>query len=327
MVKVAILDDYAGGALTLADWSAVKGLAEIQVFDRHLSDTEIVETLQSFDVICTLRERTCLPKAVLDHLPALKVIVVTDDHVRTIDYKAAAARGIQILEARAPDNLPSAPNSTAEFVWGLILATVRHIPSEAARLRQGKWQHTLGEPLAGKTLGLVGLGKIGSRISHFARAFDMQVVAWSQNLTAEAAERAGARRVEKDALFREADVVSIHYVLSDRSRGLVGAPELAAMKPTAYLINTSRGPIVDESALVSVLRAKKIAGAGLDVFDEEPLPENHPFTQLENVTATPHLGFVTRPAMRRFYAGTALAVAAYANGGPLPLLSTASLTR
>ena len=327
MVKVAILDDYANAALTLADWSAVKDLADVQVFDRHLSDAEIVPTLQTFEIICTLRERARLTKAVLDQLPGLKAIVVTDAHVRTIDYAAAEARGIQILEARAPDNLPSAPSSTSEFVWGLILATLRHIPAEATRLREGKWQHTLGEPLAGKTLGLVGLGKIGSTIAHYACAFDMQVLAWSQNLTAEAAERSGARRVDKDTLFREADVVSIHYVLSDRSRGLVGAAELGAMKPTAYLINTSRGPIVDEKALVSALRERKIAGAGLDVFDEEPLPKDHPLTQLENVTVTPHLGFVTRPAMRRFYAGTALAVTAYVNGSTLPLLSAASLTR
>jgi phosphoglycerate dehydrogenase-like enzyme len=204
---------------------------------------------------------------------------------------------------------------------------LRHIPSEATRLREGKWQHTLGEPLAGKTLGLVGLGKIGSKIAHYARAFDMQVLAWSQNLTADAAEGAGARQVDKDTLFREADVVSIHYALSNRSRGLVGAAELGAMKTTAYLINTSRGPIVDEEALVSALRNKQIAGAGLDVFDEEPLPKDHPFAQLDNVTATPHLGFVTETTMRRFYVGTALAVASYLRGGPLPLLSAADLPR
>ncbi len=326
MIKVAILDDYANDALTLADWAAVKGLADVRAFDRHLSDAEIVPALQPFEIICTLRERVRLTKAVLDQLANLKVIVVTDAHVRTIDYAAAEARGIRILEARAPDDLPSAPSSTSEFVWGLILATLRHIPSEAARLRDGKWQQTFGQPLAGKTLGLVGLGKIGSKIAQYARAFDMQVLAWSQNLTADAAGRVGAKWVDKGTLFRNADVVSIHYVLSDRSRGLVGAAELGAMKPTAYLINTSRGPVVDEQALISALRNKQIAGAGLDVFDEEPLPKDHPLAQLDNVTATPHLGFVTEPTMRRFYAGTALAVASYLHGGPLPLLPAEALS-
>ncbi len=244
MIKVAILDDYADAALALADWSAVKELADIEVFDRHLSDDEIAATLQPFEIICTLRERVRLTKAVLDQLTNLKVLVVTDDHVRTIDYAAVEARGIQILEARVPDHLPPAPSSTPEFAWWLILATLRHIPSEASRLREGKWQHTLGEPLAGKTIGLVGLGKVGCRIAHYARAFDMKVLAWSQNLTPQAAEKAGAKYVDKDTLFREADVVSIHYVLSGRSRGLVGAAELVLMKPTAYLVNTSRGPIV-----------------------------------------------------------------------------------
>jgi phosphoglycerate dehydrogenase-like enzyme len=276
--------------------------------------------LQPFEVICTLRDRVRLTKTVLEQLPNLKAIVVTDAHVRTIDYGAAEVRGIKIPEARAPAAMTAAPSSTSEFVWGLILATLRHIPEEASRLRAGNWQCTLGQPLAGKTIGLVGLGKIGTKIARYARAFDMQVIAWSQNLTEEAAGRAGAARIEKERLFREADIVSVHYVLSDRSRGLVGASELGLMKPTAYFFNTSRGPIVDEQALISVLQNRRIAGAGLDVFDQEPLPQDHPFTRLDNVVATPHLGFVTEPTMRRFYVGTASAVEAYLCGELLPVL-------
>jgi phosphoglycerate dehydrogenase-like enzyme len=320
MTKIAILNDYANAALTLADWSSVKDRAEVQVFDYHLSDDEMVSALQPFEVICTLRERVRLTKAVLEQLPKLVAIVVTDAHVSTIDYGAAEARGIKILEARPPADVPTAPSSTSEFVWGLILATLRHIPQEAGRLREGHWQHTVGQPLAGKTIGLVGLGKIGTKIAQYARVFDMPVIAWSQNLTAEKAAQAGARLVDKATLFREADIVSVHYVLSDRSRGLVGAGEFGLMKPTAYFFNTSRGPIVDEQALISVLQNRRIAGAGLDVFEREPLPQDHPFTRLDNVLATPHLGFVTEPTMRRFYVGTALAVEAYLRGELLPVL-------
>jgi phosphoglycerate dehydrogenase-like enzyme len=325
MTKIAILNDYANAALTLADWSSVKDKADVRVFDYHLSDDEMVSILQPFEVICTLRERVRLTKAVLDQLPNLKAIVVTDTHVRTIDYGAALAHGIKVLEARAPADMTVAPSSTSELVWGLILATLRHIPQEVGRLRNNNWQSTLGEPLAGKTIGLIGLGKIGSKIAQYARTFDMSVIAWSQNLTAEAAEKVGAKSVDKETLFREADLVSVHYVLSDRSRGLVGASDLGLMKPTAYFFNTSRGPIVDEQALISVLKGRKIAGAGLDVFDQEPLPHGHSFATLDNVVATPHLGFVTEPTMRRFYVGTAFAIEAYLRGDDTPVLSAAQL--
>jgi phosphoglycerate dehydrogenase-like enzyme len=319
-VKIAILDDYAGAALTLADWSEVTRQAEVRVFDHHLADAEIVPALEPFDVICTLRERTSLPARVLDQLPRLKAIVVTDANVRSIDYAAAARRGVVILEGKAPADLPVAPASTAEFAWGLILATVRHIPREVQRLREGSWQKSLGMPLEGRTLGIVGLGRIGARMARYARAFDMNVLAWSHSLTDEAARKAGAERVEKDELFRRSDIVTVHYVMSERSRGLVGRPEIAAMKPTAYLINTSRGPIVDEGALIEALQGKRIAGAGLDVFDQEPLPKGHPLLALDNVTATPHLGFVTELAMRRFHSGAARAVASYLRGQPTNIL-------
>lgn len=326
-MKIAILDDYANAALTLADWSPVTQRAEVHVFTRHLGDDEIATALKPFDVICTLRERTPLPRQLLEQLPTLKAIIVTDAHVRTLDFAAANDKGILILEGKAPADLPAAPASTAEFAWGLVLAVTRNIPAEVQRLRQGEWQKTLGFPLAGRTLGLVGLGKIGARMARYAQAFEMNVLAWSQNLTEEAARNAGARRVGKDELFRQSDVVSVHYVLSDRSRGLIGKPELAAMKPTAYLVNTSRGPIVDEQALIEALREKRIAGAGLDVFDQEPLPKDHPLALLDNVTASPHLGFVTEPTMRRFYVGAALAAASYLRGEPENILNAAGVAK
>ena len=327
MVGVAIIDDYAGAALTLADWASVARQAKIQVFTRHLADGEIVAALQPFEVLCTLRERSTLSSQMLAQLPNLKMIVVTDPRVGTIDKEAATARGILLCEGKAPEDMPAAPTATAEFAWGLILATVRHIPEESQRLQRGQWQHTLGYVLAGRTLGIVGLGRIGARMAHYARAFDMQVLAWSQNLTDEVAAEAGARRVEKSALFQSSDIVSVHYVLSSRSRGLVGSAEIAAMKPTAYLINTARGPVVDEAALIAALRAKRIAGAGLDVFDQEPLPKDHPLRALGNVMMTPHLGFVTEVGMRRFYTGAALAVSAYLQGKPVNVLNPEVLVR
>jgi phosphoglycerate dehydrogenase-like enzyme len=322
MMNVAILDDYANAALRLADWTPVAQHAKIQIFTRHLPDREMIAALQPFEIVCTLRERSCFSAETFAQLPNLKMIVVTDGHVTTIDNDAAAARGILVCEGKAPDDMSSAPSSIGEFAWALMLAAVRHIPEESQRLRRGEWQHSLGYALAGHTLGIVGLGRVGTRMAHYARAFDMQVLAWSQNLTDEVAEKTGAKRVEKEFLFRNSDIVSLHYVLSGRSRGLVGQLEIAAMKPTAYLINTSRGPLVDEAALITALQEKRIAGAGLDVFDQEPLPRDHPFCALDNVTMTPHLGFVTEVAMRRFYAGAALAAAAYLRGQPANILNT-----
>jgi phosphoglycerate dehydrogenase-like enzyme len=321
LVKIAILDDYADLALKLVDWAEIADQAEVAVFNTHVPEDEIALALGSFDVICTVRERCKLGAAEIATLPNLKMIVVTDAHVTTIDNAAATARGVLICEGKAPDGMAAAPSSTPEFAWGLLLSTLRHIPEESQRLREGLWQHSLGHALAGRTLGILGLGRIGRRMAHFAQAFDMQVLAWSQNLTDEFARKAGAKRVEKNELFRNSDIVTVHYVLSRRSRGLVGAAELAAMKPNAYLINTSRGPIVDEAALIDALQKGRIAGAGLDVFDTEPLPRDHPFRRLANVTMTPHLGFVTETAMRRFHAGAASAVAAYLRGQPINVLN------
>lgn len=310
MLKVAVLDDYSGAALSLGDWSAAHEMASITAFRDHMSDADIVANLQSFDMICLMRDRTFLTRPILDKLPNLKNVIVSGLGRYIIDDEAAAELGIRIIEAGAPDGFKASISSTTEFVWTLIVATVRRLPQQAERLRRGQWQHDLGMSLAGKTLGILGLGRFGTKIAEIARMFDMQVLAWSTNLTDEAAAAAGVQRVDKDRLFRNSDIVSVHVVLSERSRGMVGERELSLMKPTAYFINTSRGPIVDEQALISVLKSGRIAGAGLDVFDHEPLPADHPFLTLDNVVATPHLGFVTHESLLDFYRGMAAAVTA-----------------
>ncbi len=319
-MKVAILDDYANVALSYGDWSLIKKRAEVVVFKEHIAEEKLVTALQPFNVVCTLRNRADLTRETINQLPNLKVIVVSDPYVACIDFAAAAERGIEVLQANAPANTSSDTYATAEFTWGLLLATVRHIPSTVSSLKQGQWHHTPGMSLAGKTLGIVGLGRYGKKIAQYAKAFDMYVIAWSQNLNAEDAQNAGVKPVDKETLFRESDIVSIHYVMSERSIGLVGERELAAMKPTAFLINTSRGPLVDEQALIFALKTNQIAGAGLDVFDQEPLPPNHPLLELSNLVATPHLAYVTEPTMRSFYVGIANAVRAYLNGETLPRL-------
>ncbi|OCB25934.1 hydroxyacid dehydrogenase, partial [Mycobacterium malmoense] len=221
----------------------------------------------------------------------------------------------------------SVHDATPEFAWGLLIATVRNLAEEHRRMRDGAWQATTGVTLSGKTLGLIGLGRVGKRMAEYAKVFGMEVIAWSQNLTAEAAAAAGARRVEKAALFGESDVVSVHVVLSDRTRGLVGEEELALMKPHAYLINTSRGPIVDETAMIGALQSGRIAGAGLDVFDTEPLPPDHPLRRLPNVTLSPHLGYVTREMLGAFYSDTVEAVAAWLDGAPIRIANPEAAQR
>jgi phosphoglycerate dehydrogenase-like enzyme len=311
MTRVAILDDYAKAALELADWSSVKARAEVVVFDRHLEGAVLVEALQGFEVACTLRERATLDASAIEGLPGLKLIVVTDLRVTTIDFEAAEKAGVRVCEARPPADVLGAPSATAELTWALILAMARDLPFQAGRLRAGLWQDRLGIALAGLTIGIVGLGRVGRRVAGYARAFDMRVLAWSEHLDAVTAEQAGATLVSKHRLFAESDVASVHYVLSPRSRGLVGADEIAAMKPGAFLVNTSRGPIIDAAALVEALATRRIAGAALDVFDEEPLPPDHPLRQLDNVLMTPHLGFATVGGLAPFYAGMAATVAAY----------------
>ena len=326
MIKIAILDDYAKVALQLADWSALDGKAEITVFEQHLTEDEAAVALKPFDVLCTVRERMSLPRSQFERLPNLKLVTIIGMDLPNLDMAAATEHGVIVSHSNFANPLfANMVNATPELTWGLMIATVRHLSLESRRMHEGAWQSTVGVNLAGRTLGLLGLGRIGSRMAEYARVFGMPVIAWSQNLTEEKAKASGAERVEKDDLFRRSDIVSIHVRLSDRTRGLVTARELALMKPGAYLINTSRGPIVVEADLLAALRAGKIAGAGLDVFDEEPPPRAHPFRTMDNVTVAPHLGYVTRESLTAFYVDTLEAVAAFVNGTPIRIANPAAL--
>jgi phosphoglycerate dehydrogenase-like enzyme len=305
-MKVAVLDDYQNVALQLADWSGVRRHAEITVFNDHVADpSAVVERLRPFDAVCVMRERTPLTREILQQLPNLKLIASTGPRNASIETQTAADLGIAVT-ATGYDSTP-----TVEFTWSLILASMRGIDREAFSLRAGGWQTGLGSNLRGKNLGIVGLGNIGREVARIGLAFGMKVIAWSQNLTEEKASAAGATLVGKQTLFREADVVTVHLVLSSRTRGVVGAPELALMKPTARLINSSRGPIVDQAALIKALQARTIAGAAVDVFDTEPLPADHPFRTLDNLLATPHIGYVTEELYRTFYGDAAASIAAW----------------
>jgi phosphoglycerate dehydrogenase-like enzyme len=299
MIRIAILDDYQNASLEMADWSPLAGRAEIIVFNDHLSNLDkLVERLLPFDVVCVMRERTSLSRPVIERLPRLKLIASTGPRNAAIDVEAAAERGIVVAHT-GYDARPA-----IEMTWALILASARQVTLENANLRAGGWQCMVGDGLYGKTLGVLGLGNIGSEVARIGLAFGMDVIAWSQNLTADKAQTSGARLVSKEELFRNADILTIHLVLSERTKGLVGAAELQAMNPSARLVNTSRGPIVDEPALIEVLRERRIAGAALDVFDIEPLPTDHPFRSLDNVLCTPHIGYVARDLYRTFYGDT-----------------------
>jgi phosphoglycerate dehydrogenase-like enzyme len=325
-MKVAILDDYARAALQAADWSAVRARAEVDVFDHHLSQADAIAGLWPYDVLCTVRERMALPRALFEKLPRLKLVTIIGQSLPNLDMEAATEHGVAIATSNMRNPaFANIANATPELAWGLMIATVRHLAHEHEAMRKGGWQSTTGLVLSGRTLGLVGLGRIGQRMARYAQAFGMEVIAWSQNLTPAQAAAAGAGRVEKDELFARSDVVSIHYVLSDRSRGLVTARELGLMQPTAYLINTSRGPIVEEAALLAALREGRIAGAGLDVFDREPLPKDHPFRALPNVTLSPHLGYVTKETLAAFYGDTVEAVAAFLEGAPIRIANPKAL--
>jgi phosphoglycerate dehydrogenase-like enzyme len=316
MVDVAILDDYQDVALSSADWSPVTGRADVTVFTDHVADeAALVQRLAPFDVIVAMRERTAFPATVLDRLPRLRLLVTTGMANASIDLRAAARLGVTVC------GTGGSRAATPELVWGLILALARHIPQEDAAVRSGGWQRTVGRELAGSTLGLLGLGRIGQRIARYARAFEMNCIAWSQNLTAERAEAAGARLVTKDQLFAEAGIVSVHLKLSERTVGLVGAAELALLGPDGLLVNTSRGPIVDEAALVEALRQGHISGAALDVFDTEPLPPGHPLRTMPNTVLTPHLGYVSRDAYAVFYAEAVEDIASWLDGSPARLLA------
>jgi phosphoglycerate dehydrogenase-like enzyme len=305
-MRVAILDDYQSVALRLADWSDVARRAEITVFDDHVADpAAVVERLRPFDIVCVMRERTPLSREILQQLPKLKMIASTGPRNASIDMQAAAERGI-LVTATGYDSTP-----TIEHAWALILASARHLAHEAASLRDGGWQTTIGANLRAKSLGVLGLGNVGKEVARIGLAFGMTVIAWSQNLTAKTAGAAGARLVDKETLFRQADILTIHLVLSRRTKGLIGTAELALMKKTATLINTSRGPIVDQAALIEALQARRIAGAAIDVYDTEPLPTDHPFRRLDNVLATPHIGYVTEELYRTFYSDAAASIGAW----------------
>jgi phosphoglycerate dehydrogenase-like enzyme len=328
MPKVAVLDDYAGVALRVADWSPVQTRSEVTVFDRHLSEDAAAEALRPFDVVSTLRERMAFPSTLIARLPNLKLITIVGKSLPNLDLAAATEHGILVAHSDfAHPRFRAMRDATPELAWGLMIATVRNLAEEHRNMRDGGWQSAAGMTLAGKTLGLLGLGRVGRRMAEYAKAFGMDVIAWSQNLTADTAASVGARRVQKSELFAASDVVSIHVVLSERTRGLVGASELALMQPHAYLINTSRGPIVDEAALLAALESGRIAGAGLDVYDVEPLPGDHRLRRLPNVTLSPHLGYVTREMLGAFYSDTVESVVAWLDGTPVRIANPEVLHR
>jgi phosphoglycerate dehydrogenase-like enzyme len=299
LFKIAVLDDYQNAALSMANWSVLDGQAAVTVFNDHLQDADaVVARLQPFDVVCVMRERTPMTRAVISRLPKLRLIASTAHRNASIDVEAAAERGIEVVHT----GYSSTP--TIELTWALILASARNLVAENASLRAGGWQRSIGDDLAGRTLGVLGLGNIGGAVARIGKAFGMEVLAWSQNLTDERAAEAGAVLVSKEELFKRSDTLTIHLVLSNRTRGLVGAKELALMKPTARLVNTSRGPIVIEADLITALRSGTIAGAALDVFDREPLPADHPYRSLANLLATPHIGYVSHDLYARFYQDT-----------------------
>ena len=312
---VTILDDYQSVALLSADWSEVHDRFEVEVLTQHIADVdELVARLARSQVIVAMRERTPFPASTLARLPLLRLLVTTGMSNASIDLAAAAARGVTVCGTGA------AGNAMPELTLGMIIALLRNFAAEDAAVRAGRWQHTIGVGLAGRTLGVVGLGRLGIPVARLAQAFAMDVIAWSPNMTPERAAEHGVRAVSKQQLFVEADVVTIHMPLSERSRGLVGAEELALMRPSAYLVNTSRGPIVDERALVDALTEHRIAGAGLDVYDIEPLPVDHVLRTLPNTLLLPHIGYVTNDTYAVFYADAVADILAWAEDAPIRVL-------
>ena len=315
-MRVAILDDYLNVALELGDWSSLHGKAELFVFDKPFaSQDEAAEKLAKFEIIVGMRERTAFSSNLLKRLPNLKLLITTGMRNRSFDMEAATEQGITIC------GTDSAGQPTAELTWAILLGLACQIPAHDRGMKSGQWQTKLNGNVGGKTLGVVGLGKLGSAVARVGLAFGMKVIAWSQNLTDERAAEVGAIRVDKKTLLSQSDYISIHLILSDRSRGLIGAEELKQMKPSAYLVNTSRGPIVDEDALLEALQNHKIAGAGIDVYSEEPLPVGSPFRTLDNVLLTPHMGYVATNNISRMYSDAAEDIAAFLDGNPVRVLN------
>ncbi|WP_069817052.1 D-2-hydroxyacid dehydrogenase family protein [Streptomyces sp. TP-A0874] len=313
-MRIAVLDDYQNAAHRFADWNTLD--AEVVFFNEHVSSTNtLLERLRGFDTLVAMRERTAFTAERLAGLSDLRLLVTTGRANAAIDLEAASRHGITVC------GTDSVPHATPELTWGLILALVRRIPQEAAGMRQGGWQHTVGGDLHGRTLGIVGMGRLGARVSAIAGAFGMRVLAWSTNLDPDHARGCGAEPVSKQQLFSDSDIVTLHYKLSERSRGIVSRRELAWMKPTAYLVNTSRGPLVDTPELIAALGQGRIAGAGLDVYDTEPLPADHPLRMLPNAVLTPHLGYVTEETYEVFYRQVVENIAAYRAGAPIRVLT------
>ena len=313
LTRVAVLDDYQGVALGLADWSSLN--VPVDVFrDTITGPDALAARLAPYDAIVIMRERTPFPRALVERLPNLKLLVTTGARNASVDSAALKERGITFC------GTGGLGSPTSELTWGLILALLRHIPGQDRALREGHWQTAVGEGLDGRTIGIVGLGRLGARVARVATAFDMRVLAWSTNLTEEAAAKAGATRVDKETLLRESDVVTVHLVLSDRSRHTLGAADLALMKPTAVLVNTSRAPIVDATALAAALREGRLAGAALDVYDTEPLPADDPILAAPNTLLTPHLGYVTRANYQAMYGGAVEAIRAWTTGTPIRVI-------
>jgi len=311
--RCAIIDDYQNVALKLADWSKVTKDVDIKVFTEAVrrSDADTVSDLKDFDIVVMMRERTRFPRAVIEGLPKLKLLITTGAYNASIDMKACQERGMVV------SGTGGFGNPTTGITFGLILELTRRIGWEHARMKSGVlWQNTLGMDIEGKTLGVLGLGKLGARAAGVGKAFGMNVIAWSQNLTPERCKEVGVEYSTKEDLFRNADVVTIHLVLSDRTRGLVGAKELGSMKKSAYIVNTSRGPIIDEKALLDTLNKKQIAGAGLDVFDVEPLPLDHPYRKMDNVVITPHLGYVSQQNYEKYYPDIVDNIRGFLDGKP-----------
>ena len=314
--SIAVLDDYQQVAHGFADWQRLGPDARVVMFHDHVADdASLAARLAEFDVLVLMRERTPLAASLIAALPRLKLVVTVGLWNAAIDVGAARARGIPVCGTAGGD-----PEATPVLAWGLVLALTRGIAMQAASVRAGGWQLGLGTDIAGRTLGILGLGKIGRRMAQFGQVFGMKTIAWSANLTPESAAEAGVERVERDDLFLRSDVLTIHLKLGDRTRGLVGVREFGLMKPESYLVNTSRGPIVDEAALVAALRDGLIAGAALDVFDTEPLPPDHPFRTLPNVLATPHIGYVSRNTYTAAFPQIVEAIEAWRAGTPIRVL-------
>ena len=317
MSVVTVLDDYQEVALTSADWSEIQAAHTVEVITDHIADqTELLRRLADSDIVVAMRERTPFAADVLAALPALRLLVTTGMANASIDLDAAARQGITVC------GTGGSGNAMPELTIGMMIALTRNFAQEDAAVRAGGWQHTIGPGLSGSTLGIVGLGRLGVPVANLGQALGMDVVAWSPNLTQDRADPHGVRAVGKHELFETADVITIHMPLSDASRGLIGAAELALMKPSAYLINTSRGPIVDETALLDVLRAGRIAGAGLDVYDVEPLPSDHPLRSMPNTLLLPHIGYVTSDNYRTFYRHVIEDIVAYTAGAPIRVLAS-----